>query len=944
LKNALSFSGGWRHAVLGVMVAGILSAAGPAFSDIPPASYGLAKPGAARAIDKLLADARKALANGNVRLAMIYLKNAVSTAPDNAAARLELGKLLLQAGDDVNAERQLRQARKDGAPKSQVLPPLFQAMISRDESQILLDQFPDPGPNPSEPVAADILKGRALALQKLGQGEEALQAMDRSLALRRDAPGLLTRARMSLQRGDFTGAGRLVDEAVKNWPDNPDAMLFKVEILLVSRSNSAALDFATQMNARFPKSLPGQFARVEAHLRMNQDAQARAEIDNILAQRPGLFMAVYYKALLMARAGDLKGAWGVAQTLPADFLDADQGIAAMVAQMALSAGDVETGASMLTRMLKDHPDQFETRVRLAQLRVQQDAVGSALNVLRPIQDSTDPRVQRLLAVIYLRTNRPAQALDALTKLDAGIRGNAVVKRSIGLLQLHAGNIDQAIKEFSQAAALEPTNPSIVAPLIDILIQQRRFAEALKVVDRLGSDPKQRVEALVYRGTILMLQRDVTGARAALDKAVAMEPRSKTALFSRATLLEITQKYSEAGRDLRAILDVDNKDAAATSKLADIAIRQGDDASSRSLLSQAITLSPRNVTPRIALTRYLISRGDMKGALAAANGCLGVQADNTDCVLLLGKIQSTLGQKKEAAASFRRLVSLQPNDASARVMLSAALALTGDRAEAGRALDAAADIAPQAVEVKRAQINFQLGQGNGDAAVAMARAFQTSYPTPGSDMLLAETLQQARRGGEAEAVLSKSLSDRPNRIILMRLVGLALSSNDRKRANDLMSDWLDKNPGDAAVRMEYAAFQLRQGDSAKAISQYQMVLKQNPDNAYALNNLGWLVQHRDPKQAEALLTRAWKLSPNSANVADTLGWFKVQHKDAAGGLVLLNRAHALQPGDGQITYHLAVALDTNAKRNEARKLLKSLLDSGVKFTDRPAAVQLYSAWD
>ena len=69
----------------------------------------------------------------------------------------------------------------------------------------------------------------------------------------------------------------------------------------------------------------------------------------------------------------------------------------------------------------------------------------------------------------------------------------------------------------------------------------------------------------------------------------------------------------------------------------------------------------------------------------------------------------------------------------------------------------------------------------------------------------------------------------------------------------------------------------------------------------------------------------------------------QQKDAAGALALLNRAHALQPGDGEISYHLAVALDANSKRDEARKLLKSLLDSGVKFADRPAAVQLASSW-
>jgi len=938
--TALNSSRRRRFVAVGVVIAGCLFLPRPAICDVPPVSYTQAKPGAV-AIDKLLADARKAIANGNARLALIYLKNAVSAAPRDAAARMELGKLLLQAGDDLNAEIQLRQARKDGAPDSQVLPPLFQAMISRNESQLLLDQFPDPGAG--GPAAADILKGRALALQKLGHKEDAVQAMDRSLALRRDAPGLLTRARMSLQRGDFAGAARLVDEAIKISPDNADAMLFKVEMLLVSRNNSAALDFANLMNSRFPKSLPGQFARIEVYLRLNQDAKAKAEIDAILAQRPGLFMAVYYKALLMARAGDVKGAWGLAQTLPAAFVDADQGMAAMVAQMALSAGDVETGASMLTRMLKDHPEQFETRVRLAALRVQQDAVGSALIVLRPVMDSTDPRVARLLAVIYLRTNRPTQAMDALKKLDAGGRGNATVKRSIGLLELHAGNTDQAIENFSKAAALEPTNPSMVAPLINVLIQQRHYAQALKAADRLGADPKQRVEALVYRGTILMLQRDVAAARTALDKAVALDPRSKNALFARATLSQAGQKYSDASRDLKAILALDNKDAAATAKLAEIAIRQGDDAGSRSLLGQAIGLSPRNVAPRIVLTRYLISRGDMKGALAAANGCVGAQPDNSDCVLLLGKIQSTLGQKKEAAASFRRLVALQPTDASARLMLSAALSLIGDRAGAGRALDAAADLAPAAAEVKRAQISFQLGQGNANAAVAMAQSFQASYPGLASDLLLAETLQHAKHSVEAEAVLAKSFSERPSRPVLTRLVQLALASNDRKRAGDLMSGWLAKNPGDEPVRMEYAALRMQQGETAQAISQYQMVLKRNPDNADALNNLGWLLQNSDPKQAQVLLTRALKLSPNSANVADTFGWFKLQQKDAAGALALLNRAHALQPGDGEITYHLAVALDANAKRDEARKLLKALLASGAKFKDRDAALHLSSRW-
>jgi Flp pilus assembly protein TadD len=144
-------------------------------------------------------------------------------------------------------------------------------------------------------------------------------------------------------------------------------------------------------------------------------------------------------------------------------------------------------------------------------------------------------------------------------------------------------------------------------------------------------------------------------------------------------------------------------------------------------------------------------------------------------------------------------------------------------------------------------------------------------------------------------------------------------------------------------MEYAGLLLQQGDSGRAISQYEMVVKQNPNNIDALNNLGWSIQRSDPKRALSLLTHAWELSPRSANVADTLGWLKLQQKDVAGGLALLDRAHTLDPHNGQITYHLAVALDANAKRDAARGLLKSLLAGGAPFRDRPAAVQQFAAW-
>jgi Flp pilus assembly protein TadD len=105
----------------------------------------------------------------------------------------------------------------------------------------------------------------------------------------------------------------------------------------------------------------------------------------------------------------------------------------------------------------------------------------------------------------------------------------------------------------------------------------------------------------------------------------------------------------------------------------------------------------------------------------------------------------------------------------------------------------------------------------------------------------------------------------------------------------------------------------------------------------------MLQDSDPKRALSMLSQAYRLAPHSANVADTLGWAKLQQKDAAGGLNLLNQAHTLDPRDGEITYHLVRALDANGKRNDARGLLKSLLASGAQFKDRPAATQLANNW-
>lgn len=905
---------------------------------VQPASAQAPQPSTAKGPEqKFLADAQTALKKGDIGLAIIHLKNAVRAAPGNGAVRARLGMVLYQAGDAVSAERELRQARKGGAADALVLPALFQVMLSRGENQTLLDEFPASSASAGSATAPDILAARALAFQFLGRPAEAADAMDRALKLRRDARGLLIRARIAMQQGDGRAATGFVDEAIRMAPDKPEAMIFKVRLLLTSRQTAAALDLANQLVAKFPSNLQVQFSRIDVYLDLKQDAKAKAQVDAVLAKTPNVFLGVYYRALLMARAGDTKGAWDLAQTLPQNSMDAMPNTAIMIAQMAQKAGRISSADSILSRTVARNPGLLAARIQLAALRLDQNSANSALTLLEPIKDSADPAVMELLARTYSDLYRKEDAAVMREKL------NAARKKAPPPPQ--AANPAPAIQDLARTASGQSTDPVVVMPYVRALTQTGRYKEALAAVDALGSDPKQRAVALSYRGSILLLQGDTQGAQAAFNQAVTLEPRNKTVLSARAGYLMSLRRYPEARRDLNAILALDAKDEPSLLRLAEISAREGDDRNTRQILARAIANGPQNPAPRGVLIRYLIARKDFKAALAAANDMIRAQPGNGDGLVFQGQILSALGQKKEAVASFRRLESLAPSAPEPKIYLSRALFETGDRAGAARMMDAAVKLRPADTNIKAAQVNLQLASGNRDAALASARNFQDTNPGSAADLLLADTLLQANRVDEASKVLSQSLATRPSTEVFSQLFRMAVRANDNKRAEELASKWLAGHRNDIAARLEYAGFLLKVERNAQAIAQYEIILKQEPRNSLAMNNLGWLLQTSDPNRAISLLTRAVQLSPDSPAVADSLGWIKIQQKkDIAGGLQQLDRAHRLLPDDGEITYHLAVALDANSNRAAARTLLKTLLASDAKFKSRPEAVRLSASWN
>src|SRR6516225_2279637 len=89
----------------------------------------------------LIASARSYLAKGETSAAIIELKNALQTAPDNAEARFLLAKSLVDTGDAVGAETEARKALQLGYPSDEVYPVLARALLYQGEYRKLVGEL-----------------------------------------------------------------------------------------------------------------------------------------------------------------------------------------------------------------------------------------------------------------------------------------------------------------------------------------------------------------------------------------------------------------------------------------------------------------------------------------------------------------------------------------------------------------------------------------------------------------------------------------------------------------------------------------------------------------------------------------------------------------------------------------------------------------------------------
>ena len=891
---------------------------------------------------KLAEQAKEALAQNHPDVAAIFLRSALAADPNNASLRLQLGIALFRAGDLPSAESELRTARSKGAREADVLPVLFGVMLARAEDQQVIEQFPAPAEGDHSAVASIILRARASALSKKGWFKEAATALDRALSFDSSVVNLLARAQVAQIMGEKGLALQMVDSALAKSPKEASALMLKIDLLLQDNKQDQALDVANQLVNDYPQNPQGLVSRARIYLQMKDNPKALADIDAGLKIAPRMALAIYYKALVLAQSNDIQQAWELTQDLPPAFVNSRPEIALGIGEIATKAGHVEIGTSMLASAVANFPNSVDARVQLAAHYLQSMDPSRALETLQPLSASLDPRVVLMLAQAYDMQHQYGKSVEYLEKASQAGVGGDTLKRRIALTNLQGGNVDTAISELEKLNAANPADPQVAGPLIGAYLRRNEYDKAQEVTEKLVSAAPNQPFGPYFQGQLFLRKGDLDSAVSAFSRAIEHDGKFVAALYERASALAARGDLKAAEQDIRSILSVDPNNMMAEISLAEMELRSGQKDGAIAALKKAVAGHPKEPLPMLTLASLDMQASRFDDATAVVNDFLSKVPDSPQALAMQGEILLASGKIGQAVNTFSDLARAQPNSPQIQMLLASARSKAGQTKDAADAYRRALDLSPSLHAAHLGLIQLALADKDDNGALAAAQDYAEKEPGPLSADTLASTYVALKRIDDAVNVLLRAQEKYPNSATLVSLTALMRAQGAGAKADAMLKDWIDKHPGDVNVRMAYAGAQLRT-DPATAEGQYRAVLQVQPYNAAALNNMAWLLQKRDPRQALSYAERVSKMAPASGPVLDTLGWTKWLMNDKGEALAILEKAHTNDTANGDITYHLVLALDGNGRHEDAKKLLSDLLTSNRQFDERKQAESLGAKW-
>jgi tetratricopeptide (TPR) repeat protein len=700
--------------------------------------------------------------------ALIELKNALALAPEDAGINFRIAELLVAQRDLRNALFYYREARR-------------------------LD------PNRIEAYLAEA------TLLRAADPNEAANVVNAALELQPgNAAGHRLLAELALDRADFDAALAAALRSVELAPADP-AGHFEVGRIHLSRIAKAVGGGETASAADCQAAL-GAFERAGERA----ESQNRWRSQTLMARALGACPDRQAEAAPAFRAAvDAAQARGPRAVVTA---------ATAALEHAREARDWEARRWALERIVAADASQIAAWIELA--AVEQQAGGSADAVYRRMLDAgpADPEARLAFARFLLSTDRTDQAVAAL---EAAIAAGVEPARMLATLV----SVDYATGRGEAAAAAvermerdHPGNPFTELARAERMLQEGRLDEASGAIARLVG-VHENADARHLQAVVGFRRNQLADAKAAIDRAVELEPREARHRALRARIQAATEDWSSVLDDLRWIASRARRLTPPERLLLARTYYETDREPQGRELLDGLTAEPEPFLPALVERARRETARDPTRARAALERAHAIAPTHPEVLARLAALDLADGNRARALERLDAAIEQAPASVDARLTRARLLAADGKLEPATADARAAFEAAPHRADAALLLIQVLGQQGQEQAALAALEAQQAAGRlSPPVQVLLARLCNQLGQGGRAIELLELAIAARADLPLAKSDLAYLLAERGEQldRSQQLASEALAALPDDHRVLHTLGYIHLRRGQSDLAL--------------------------------------------------------------------------------------------------------------------------------
>lgn len=337
------------------------------------------------------------------------------------------------------------------------------------------------------------------------------------------------------------------------------------------------------------------------------------------------------------------------------------------------------------------------------------------------------------------------------------------------------------------------------------------------------------------------------------------------------------------------------------------LRAGKFAEATDLLHRALKESPRDARLWTLNGLALVRLGKQNDALASYNRALQLSPDYLPALEGAAQIEFETGRPK-LAATLHRILTIDPNNASAHSMLASIAFKQGDCKTAREEWTKSRPAATEAEALREFGACLVTHKRLAEAISVFDHlaTLQPGNPSAQYDLALVHFL--AGHYKEVIAILAPATTRPADADALELLAEAYESTSQTPRAKAALQRAIDLNPSVARYYLDFANICQTHGDFQQGIAMLNAGLRQMPDSPPLYLARGLLYSElAEYQKGEDDMNTAERLDPNVALGSAVRGLAELQQNDLGKAEKTVRERLRIHPGDGFLYYLLAEIL-------------------------------------